>query len=325
MEEEMKQNDQLELTNQEETTDLTEITFENRETPLLEQEQLIEETKEARKDNKGESNFEDQHAESGKVEETEKTNEGLSKKPKTIPKQKHTLTPTILQPFSLATEKRMVRDRQVGSLQLTESKSKLVDTENSTRYTPSLEPRRGPSVHSRPTLARNSTSTKQSELLICLNHFLQSPPMRANGTKLKDKVRWKDIESKKVQVNAQDAEETDKLKKCSTFKASPLPSFYHRKDPPPKTELKKVPVTHPKSPQLGRRSKSSSEGINTNKEEIKKSDSRIISITAKEKIQNLFKSAWSAPSSQQNRKLKTLSSISRGSRMGKEVNILTIN
>lgn len=40
----------------------------------------------------------------------------------------------------------------------------------------------------------------------------------------------------------QDGEETRsyKLKKSTTFRASPLPSFYHKKDPLPKPELKKV-------------------------------------------------------------------------------------
>ncbi|KAL1531523.1 protein WVD2-like 1 [Salvia divinorum] len=73
-------------------------------------------------------------------------------------------------------------------------------------------------------------------------------------TKLEEK--HKALEKEKLDYEARTKEEEQaaikQLRRNMMYKANPVPSFY-REGPPPKVELKKLPVTRAKSPNLSRR------------------------------------------------------------------------
>ncbi|KAJ0113560.1 hypothetical protein Patl1_03524 [Pistacia atlantica] len=231
------------------------------------------------------------------------------------------LKATVPQPFSLATEKRIMSRERLGSVDfssLTETKSmpkerrgsvesKDLQRPNKLTKSVSLSHKSVLYIHaSCPGFGETSKAKHANSTSIAAKTNskikVTTTDQRGNHKKLESGLKnnhkseaKKEIESRFLRVTTKnrqgdELDKDNKLQKSSTFKASPLPSFYHQRNPPSKPEINKIQAARPKSPVIGARWKSMSSADKPKSEEKGKTVARKISSNgAKETISKLLK------------------------------------
>ncbi|XVF52001.1 hypothetical protein PTKIN_Ptkin04bG0230200 [Pterospermum kingtungense] len=192
-----------------------------------------------------------------KAEKVGESRTGLVKKPKQGSKQSLKAKPTIPQPFSLSTEKRMSKENMTRKPKQRHGSMDFKNSQPQPRLSRSvsLSHRDQSSVDARETSdlncakAHRGTAKTSSRPQVAAAE--RSENRVGNAQKTVVKTLLKGAESKHPKKERVEEMGSSNLQKNTQFKALPLPRFYQKKDSPSKSETKKMPEIHSKSTLLG--------------------------------------------------------------------------
>ncbi|XP_010528808.1 PREDICTED: protein WVD2-like 2 [Tarenaya hassleriana] len=185
---------------------------------------------------------------------------------------------TVTKPFALATEKRANGNHSSGNgnstTSPTASKGSLPNSPLTARKPTEYKKHRD-EEDSWSVASSSVSSMKTIKPKVTIG---VAPTFRSTARLERRKEFYQKLEEKHKALEEEKQENDQRLKeeqeatikqlrKSMAYKANPVPNFYYE-GPPPKTELKKLPLTRPKSPNLNRR-KSCSDAVKSSCQEEK--------------------------------------------------------